>query len=57
MSGKYWHTIIPISYYYNAINYIKSKIENPIFYVFSNDIKWCKENIQDDKINYVEHNT
>lgn len=32
-------------YYQKAMNYISSKVENPVFYVFSNDIPWVKENI------------
>ena len=27
------------------MGYIKERIENPVFYVFSNDIEWCKNNI------------
>ena len=30
-------------YYYECVNYIKNKIENPVFYIFTNDLKWCKE--------------
>ncbi len=36
--------ILDISYYKNAIGYIYDKIDNPIFYIFSNDIKWCEDN-------------
>ncbi len=35
-----------ISYYYKAIDLIQSKIENPIFYIFSDDISWVKENLK-----------
>jgi len=40
------HTALPIKYYENAINFIKTKIQNPVFFVFSDDIKWCKENFK-----------
>ncbi len=33
------------SYYQMAMNYITGRIENPVFYVFSNDIPWTKRNI------------
>lgn len=35
-----------IEYYTKAIEHIKSKIENPIFYIFSNDINWVKDNME-----------
>ncbi len=33
-------------YYTRAINYIKERVKNPVFYVFSNDIAWVKDNMQ-----------
>jgi hypothetical protein len=42
-----------IHYYKRAIDYIKQRVENPIFYVFSNDIKWVKKNMKFDcTVNY-----
>jgi hypothetical protein len=32
-------------YYEKSIEYIKKNIKNPIFYVFSNEIEWAKENL------------
>jgi len=32
-------------YYQQAIDYITSKISTPTFFVFSEDITWCKENL------------
>lgn len=32
-------------YYQSAIEYIKSIIEKPLFVVLSDDIEWCKENL------------
>ncbi|WP_143961598.1 alpha-1,2-fucosyltransferase [Litoribacter populi] len=37
--------LTPITYYESAINLIKSKIENPIFYVFSDDQEWVRKNM------------
>lgn len=34
-----------VKYYQNAIEYISQKIDAPNFFVFSDDIEWCKENI------------
>lgn len=37
--------ICTIEYYDKAIKYMKEKLQNPIFYVFSDDLEWTKENI------------
>ena len=37
--------ICTLEYYKNAIEQIQKKIDNPIFFIFSNDIDWCKRNI------------
>lgn len=34
-----------IEYYQCAIDYIKERTESPIFYIFSNDIQWVKQNM------------
>ena len=38
----------PIDYYCNAIKIINSLVKDPVFYVFSDDIEWCKTNIKYD---------
>ncbi len=40
------------SYYHACMDYIKSKVENPVFYIFSNDVKWCKENLDFSQYDY-----
>jgi len=35
-----------LSYYDRAVEYILGKIESPYFFVFSDDIAWCKENLK-----------
>ncbi len=51
------HGTCPIEYYEKAIELIEEKVENPHFFVFSDDHQWIKENI---KIKYptmyVDHN-
>jgi hypothetical protein len=39
------HGTTPISYYNDAIEFLVSKISNPIFYIFSDDIEWAKKNL------------
>jgi hypothetical protein len=33
------------NYFYKSIEIIKKKINNPVFFIFSNDIKWVQENM------------
>ena len=39
---------IPVSYFQQAIQYIASITENPVFYIFSDDTDWVKENLKVD---------
>ena len=36
---------VPLSYYTKAMDYIKSKIPNLIYFVFSDDLNWVKNNV------------
>ncbi|MFA6226873.1 MAG: alpha-1,2-fucosyltransferase [Candidatus Paceibacterota bacterium] len=40
------HFTFGLEYYEKAIQIIKEKIQDPIFFVFSDDIEWAKENIK-----------
>lgn len=42
--GSKLHCVCDISYYQQAIKLIAEKIENPHFFIFSDDILWCKNN-------------
>ncbi len=51
------HGICDLEYYQSAINYMKSKVKNIVIFVFSDDIKWAKENLKTDlEIVFVDHN-
>jgi hypothetical protein len=39
------HGVCSIDYYTNAINLIKERVSDPIFYIFSDDINWVKNNL------------
>lgn len=45
------------SYYTKAINEIKALVSNPKFFVFSNDIQWCKENFTGEDFVFVDINS
>ncbi|RLB88588.1 MAG: alpha-1,2-fucosyltransferase [Deltaproteobacteria bacterium] len=51
------HGLCSIDYYQAAIGYIVERVEQPCFFIFSDDISWVKEHL---KINfpcqYVSHN-
>ena len=40
------------SYYKRAIAMIKERVENPVFYVFSDDLKWSEEFIKEQGVDY-----
>lgn len=45
-------------YYLKAIEIINKKVDNPTFYIFSNDIEWVKENLKIDGIvEYIDINS
>lgn len=41
-------------YYKKAMDYIKTKIDNPIFYFFSDDIEWCKKHYKEENIRFID---
>jgi len=43
-----------ISYFYKAVEYIKAKVEKPVFFIFSDNIDWCKKNFKLDGEVYYE---
>ncbi len=52
-----YHGLCPLKYYKKAIQIIKARTKTPTFFVFSDDIKWCKKNIKIDKnITFIDFN-
>jgi len=48
---------INIEYYFQAILIMNKKVDNPYYFVFSDDIKWARENIKESQIEFVDWNT
>lgn len=48
---------VPDAYYQKAIDEISSQIASPKFFVFSDDIAWCKKNLSLKEAVFVDHNT
>lgn len=47
-----------LDYYKKAIEIIVKKVENPHFFVFSDDIEWCKKNLKIEfPVEYLDKNT
>jgi len=47
--------VLPLRYYKEAVKIIKKKVKNPKFYVFSDEPKWCKENLKlDVPLKFIE---
>lgn len=38
--------LCPLNYYHNTIKKISEKVENPFFFIFTDDIKWTKNNLK-----------
>jgi hypothetical protein len=50
-------TTLPAKYYDNASKWIESKVDNPVYFVFSDDPRWAKRNIGFDRQTiYATHN-
>lgn len=45
LGNKLYSGICTPEYYKNSVDLINQKIQNPHFFVFSDDIEWCKENL------------
>ena len=51
------HGTCSLEYYNTAVEYMNSHLSNPVYYVFSDDMKWVKENIPiDGQVCYMDHN-
>ncbi len=44
-SANQFHGCLEVDYYKTALAQIKSKVADPIFFVFSDDLDWCKQNL------------
>lgn len=45
------HGLTPVAYYTKAIEYFSKEVPSPTFFVFSDDLTWCKENLPLNKVN------
>lgn len=51
------HGLCPLNYYEAAIQYITKHVKNPLFFIFSDDIDWVRENLKvKSDIHFIDHN-
>lgn len=51
------HGLCSLEYYQAAIQYIAGRVKQPVFFIFSDDLEWVKENLKIDfPCQYVAHN-
>lgn len=53
--NTHYHGVMDKEYLEKGIEIIKSKIEKPYFFLFSDDIEWCKENLKYEDMTIVDH--
>lgn len=47
-----------LDYYQQAIDHISAHVKNPVFFIFSDDIRWVKDHLTlNYEKNYIDHNT
>ncbi len=51
------HGLCSLNYYQTAIQYVAARVEQPKFFIFSDDIDWVKTNLKlDYPCRYIDHN-
>lgn len=51
-----FHGLCDLNYYMEAMTIIHSKIQNPHFFIFSDDIPWCRSQFNETNISFVNVN-
>lgn len=50
-----YHGVMGIDYFEKCVNVLQQKIDNPKFFIFSDDIEWCKQNLKIKNSFFVDH--
>lgn len=61
LKEQQYQGICTLDYYKRAVDVIRGTLETPVYYIFSNDMEWCKENLKpllgSSEVVYVDWNT
>lgn len=52
VDNSLYQNICNLKYYMNAIDIIEKNVFNPVYFIFSNDIDWCKRNLSINNVCY-----
>lgn len=52
-----YHGLLPLDYYIEAIKKVESQIDQPHFFIFSDDLAWCNENFKNLNFSFTLVNT
>jgi len=44
LTANNFHGVTNIEYYNRAVDYVNDQVSEPVYYIFSDDIAWCKNN-------------
>jgi len=50
-----FHGVLSNDYVMKGIDIIKNKVDNPHYFIFSDDIQWCRDNIKIENMTIVDH--
>lgn len=56
LEDKALNGLASLEYYKSSVKYIGEKVKNPHFFIFSNDIEWCKQNLDLENCCYIDWN-
>lgn len=54
---KMFGEICTLDYYRKAIDYVRDRVDNPTFFIFSNDIEWVNDNLDIPDAIFVDKNS
>ncbi len=57
VNNPYYADLVSSGYYQRAISYLKSGNKISKFFIFSDDIEWCKSHFNGDSFEYIEGNS
>jgi hypothetical protein len=55
--GHRYSGICTPKYYKGAINYIETRVENPIYYIFSDDLEYARSHFDKENMHVIDWNT